>query len=427
MSRFDAERYLRLAGERALLQPGSDRGHRWSSPVDDAAQALLAVGAINGANAQRVIADYGLAQAMRDRNRAHGAAMGHRGRTPARARPLRFDRVVPLDTVIEDAQGRLEILYAVLGEPESWLGVVHRPAGPGRRRSRRAAGFMFVGGGGSWQNRAPTLTDDRGTSTTLGFSGHGSDTEWTGRLSTSDRLSATTRWLELDGRRIELDCAPVGAEVSVEEAEEPDPARRYLWQLVALAQPPFGSPESIDAAVEAMIAARALDPGDPSIAQAQSVREHLPRHRGHAPGAAGRRALPEPWRSLLARSGKQDGPEGTLVVGAVTPLFDEHRVGVLSVASEATSFSVEVTTTPGLTHHRFGGETDRQLAWWARDDRGNHYLGSQGSWSGGGDYGGGELGFWPSLDPRARRLEICPTALSARGVVSFPLDWKPAT
>jgi hypothetical protein len=64
-------------------------------------------------------------------------------------------------------------------------------------------------------------------------------------------------------------------------------------------------------------------------------------------------------------------------------------------------------------------------AWWTRDDRGNHYLGH---WNGTHDHDDaiktGTLAFSPALDPRAKRLDVLPTGLSARAVISFPRSWN---
>jgi hypothetical protein len=418
--RFDAELYLRLIGEQMLLDASRERGG-WSSPLDDAAGALVAVGAITAAKAQQVLSDYSLAQSVRGGHGYPHMAMRMRRSPRARPRALKFKRVVPVDLVIDDPQGRLQLRYAVIGEEIS-LAFVYRP-GPVPRSARRHGTMMTFGGGAGlpWGAPAPTLTDDRGNSATLSFSGGGSDMEWTGRLSAGDQLAADTRWLELDGRRIELDTAPVSAEVCVEELDEADPARRYLWHRLAVPER-HGMPQEIDPAVEALIAAGALAPEDPAIAELEAVRERMPHHPHHRPGIGGIRTLPEPWRSLLRRVGRSDGPSGTLVLGAGTPLFDGHRVGVLSLESDASGFNAEVEVTPGMMHP-FGGQAGEQLAWWARDDKGNHYLGSPGSWSGGGDYGGGEINFWPALDPRARRLELRLTAAGERAVIAFPLQW----
>jgi hypothetical protein len=63
------------------------------------------------------------------------------------------------------------------------------------------------------------------------------------------------------------------------------------------------------------------------------------------------------------------------------------------------------------------------VAWWAADDRGQHYLGQQGDWHSGPDRSGGQIEFWPALDPAARVLDIMPTTMAARAVVRVPLEW----
>jgi hypothetical protein len=65
----------------------------------------------------------------------------------------------------------------------------------------------------------------------------------------------------------------------------------------------------------------------------------------------------------------------------------------------------------------------RHLTWWAADDLGNHYLGEQSSWGSGDDWCGGAIGFWPALDPRAHRIDLMPTATTARAVIRVPLPW----
>jgi hypothetical protein len=379
--------------------------------------------------AQRVLRDYSLAQSLRSGDGHHHIARMRR-LPRAKARTLRFKRAVPVDIVIEDPHGRLEIRYVTIGDQEISLAIVHRPP-PEPRSTRRGTGRMMFGRGAGlpWGAPAPTLTDDRGNTTTLSFSGGGSDTEWNGRLSAGDQLAPDTRWLELDGHRIELDATPVRAEVSVDQLDETDPAHRYLWQRLAVPQP-HGMPQAIDPAVDALIAAGVLAPEDPVIAELKTVRErmpHHPHHHRHNRGIGRIRSLPEPWRSLLRRVGKNDGPSGTIVLGAATPLFDGHRVGILSVQSDASGFSAEIEATPGMMHARFGGQAGEQLAWWARDDKGNHYLGSPGQWSTSGDYSSGEINFWPALDPRAQRLELLPTATTARAVMEFPLQWASRT
>jgi hypothetical protein len=58
MTRFDADRYLRTLAERQLVIDGLDPV--WPGPLDQAARALVAVGAISADGARGVLADYGV-------------------------------------------------------------------------------------------------------------------------------------------------------------------------------------------------------------------------------------------------------------------------------------------------------------------------------------------------------------------------------
>ncbi len=426
MAKFEPELYLRLIGEEILLDAAPDRGG-WSSPLQAAANALVAIGAISESKARSVAADYDLAQALRNRGGYHPAMRAALHAKRGKARALSFKRVAALNTAIEDSQGRLELRFATFGDDSIALACTYRTRSDQlqarRRRGRRMTTYGYGPGQLPWGSPAPTLSDDRGNSATLQFGGSGSELEWTGRLSADVPLAPATRWLQYDGHRLELDPADPTVEVSVEELTADGAVDRYLWQCLAVGE--RHGPPSIDPALEALIAAGALAPEDPVIGELRSVRERLPQHPHDNPGTRGIRGLPQPWRSLLARAGKDDGPTGRIVLGARTPLFDGYRVGILSLECEASGFCVEVETTPASVQHpMFGALAGGQLAWWARDDKGNHYLGSVGSWSGGGDSCTAEINFWPALDPRARRLELCPTTIKARAVIGFELHWS---
>ena len=128
---------------------------------------------------------------------------------------------------------------------------------------------------------------------------------------------------------------------------------------------------------------------------------------------------------MLARRGQAGGPEGLVVVGATTPPLGGFTLAVLAVHSTDEQFSADVETVPGLPHwHWASGAVDRPLlAWWAADDRGHHYLGQQGQWHSSEDRSGGQIEFWPALDPAARVLDIMPTTMTERAVIRVPLDW----
>ncbi len=128
---------------------------------------------------------------------------------------------------------------------------------------------------------------------------------------------------------------------------------------------------------------------------------------------------------MLGRRGQGGGPEGLVVAGVTTPPFDGVTPAVLAVRSTDEGFSADVEVVPALPHEHWSrDEVDVPLlAWWAADDRGHHYLGHQGDWHSGLHRSGGQIDFWPALDPAAQVLDIMPTTVAARAVIRVPLDW----
>ena len=427
MTRFDAELYLRLAGEEMILGVQRRQQRPWDSPLFEPASALVAVGAISAARAHAVIDDYSLAEALRSDQGQHlhqriALARAHRSRR-SQSQALKPRRVVPCDRTIEDVNGTLHVRHVTLSEDSTSLAITWRPTQSGQARShRRRSMIMYGHRSGGPPN--PQLTDDRGTTVGTGFGGGGSDDKWEGHLTADQPLAPDTAWIEIDGERIELTGEAVQCAVAIEPLDGHASPHRYLWRRLAV--PHFHGPPEIEASIDALIAAGALAPDDPVLDELRAVRAAMPNHPGMHPGASpSARRLPEPWRSLLSRLGRVDGPEGTLVLSAVTPQFDGFSVAVSCVESRPDGFGIEVDVAPGLEGGGpFRGSFESsQLAWWAADDRGNHHLGEMGSWSGGEDYSSGEIGFWPALHPQARRLEIMPTAEANRAVIGFPLPW----
>jgi hypothetical protein len=175
VARFDAELYLRLAGEEMLLGPGERRHRRWDSPLSEAATALVAVGAISATKAQAVIDDYSLAEALRSEDGVgHRVAMGRASRSRRRkVKPLGPRRVVPCDRLIEQAQGTLQVRYVSLAEDSTSVAITWRVTTTQRRSRRRGQMSMF--GAGPSGALHPLLGDDRGTTANTDFSGSGSD------------------------------------------------------------------------------------------------------------------------------------------------------------------------------------------------------------------------------------------------------------
>ena len=442
MAQSDAELYLRLTGERAVLDPAADGGQPDDSALDAAGQALVAVGALTARVAQGVMDDYGLARAYR----SDESAQFHHARAQRAARRARPDaalvplRAVPCHRLIEQPWGQLFLSYVVLGDEATVLHVTMRsaPLPPGQRRAGAPGGRLagrsrisarMPGGAGSGVvgpglPRQLTLADDRGTTSTASFSGGGGDDEWQGRFEASPALALDTAWVEVLGERVGLPSTPpAGVQVWVESQADADPVHRYLWvKLASVAG--FGSSDTMETSIEALIAAGALEAGDPAIGEVRTVMGAF--FPGSGPAPAANAALPEPWRSVLARRGRGSGPERLAVVAATTPPLDGLTLAVLAVRSTDGRFYADVETVPGVAHsHWPSGVAARPLlAWWAADDRGHHYLGQQGAWHFGEERSGGQIEFRPALDPAAKTLDIMPTTMTARAVIRVPLDWN---
>ncbi len=413
-----------------ILGAGPRPSPTWHSPLSEPASALVAVGAISAAKARAVLDDYSLAEALRADDGPHlhhriAIARAHRTRQP-KSKALKPRRVVPCDQTIDHANGSLHVRQVTLSEDGTSLGITWRPKSSGQAHSRRRHMGMFMFGHGPGGPPSPKLIDDRGVSTGVHFSGGGSDEQWDGHLTADQPLSVDSAWIELGNARIELTADAQQCEVAIEALAEEPAAHRFLWRLLA-APNHFHHKPGIEDSIEALIAAGALDTDDPVLTDMRLVRDAMPDHPGmHSAPPRAVRQVREPWRSLLSRIGREDGPEGALAIAAVTPEFEGFSVAVCSLESRPDGFAIEVETAPGMG--RQGpfrtSLVATELTWWASDDRGNDYLGQLGSWSGGGeDYSTGEIGFWPALHPKARQLRIMPTAQRTRAVISLPLSW----
>ena len=80
-------------------------------------------------------------------------------------------------------------------------------------------------------------------------------------------------------------------------------------------------------------------------------------------------------------------------------LFDGITVAVTTLLASDEGFSIEVETRPDVSGGPFDLSIEAPLvAWWARDDVGNHYLGGSESWGSRDDHGSGHdhvrVGAW---------------------------------
>lgn len=408
MREFDAELYLRLIGERMLTDRGDEHRRARRPGIAEAALALVAIDAIDTPRAEDVLDDYSFAATLRtDPSFRRRAVLGTRPPEQGENKPLQPRRVVPCPQTIEQAHATVEVRYVSLSEESTSVGVTWHPDSVGGGALRAA------------------LTDDRGGTESAAFSGSGSHLGMRGRLITSQALARDTTWIELDGTRMDLSKQAARFEATLERLPEQDPAHRYLWQRIA--EPSEFVESGIEPAIDALVAAGAVSVGDPLLDDMRTVLEAL---QGRGPGPAAtpplRSDITDPWRSLLARHGRDDGPTGSIVLGAVPPAFDGFSVAVLDLESDENRFRADVEVAPAAAHHMpyDWGMGPQPLAWWARDDRGNHYLGQPGQWSYNEHYGHGTISFHPALDPQATQLELLPTAQTTRAVISFSLPWS---
>lgn len=407
MPAFDAELHLRLAAERGLLEPPDPRhGHMDESPSAASARALVAIGALSEETARAVLDEYTSAAALRGHEVNELFHHVHTLHPPSgRPAPKEFEprRVAALGQEIPYAGGTLRLTYAILGPARTEIGVVGE---------LDDAGF----------NHGPSLRikDDAGTQLQAEFAGGWSDHRVRGTFYTMhSALSPTTRAIEVEGHRLELTDRDLRPEVRVEPLPEADPALRHLWHTLAPDEWAH-RPAPLDAVIDTLVAAGALAPDHPELEPMRRVHTHLA-GRGGA-----KRGLPEPWRSLRrGHGGRTDGPQGVVVVGAVTPVFDECAIAVDALDSTDDGWTLTVRVTPGdAVQSGFGdGALRPQLVWWAADDRRRTYVGHTGNWGGSEDEGSGVIHFEAPLDPKATYVDVMPTGPVHRAVIRVPLVW----
>ena len=427
---FDPALYLRLLGERALLDR-RERGHGERSRLFEAASALVAVDAVDAAVAQEIVEDYQLAAALRSEGQGAFLALrrAHRATAPPAAAPLTPKRVVPCFTAFEHQVGEIEVKTVSLGEDAITLAVTIRGSAqpPRSRRSRGGTRFFGFGGGGPMSLR---VVDDAGGSASAHFGGGGSDEEWRGQFTTSGPLNPATAWIEVDGHRIDLDADPIPVTVTIEPLPEQSPAVAYLWHRIAVGNRFQHPSEPVEVAIETLIAAGALTLPALEIDQVRAAAGSLgygPHGRGGPGSAFPASRLPDPWPSLLAALSARRAPaRGVVGFGAVTPPFEGITVAAAGLEADDDGFSIEVEVSPRLASL---GPMDEpalgqpSIAWWARDDRGNAYLGEIHGWSSDSVSSRAQMHFMPPLDAAARRLDFMPTATRTRAVMAIPLEW----
>ena len=430
MSGFDGELYLRLAGERWLQASGGD----WSG-LTDRARALVAVGRLSVEAAEDVVGDYALAEVIRSQGPWSLWANPASPRPPSDYEIDMGVRIARCDRVLQRPWGQIQIRYVSLGADETRLSAAMRQNEAWRDRSTQP----FAAPWGSHDASPIVLTDDRGTASTATFGEFsGTATLWAGTWRPEQPLAPDTRWLEYDGERLDLAEPLTDITIELVQVEVEDPAHRHLWARVAELVDDTYDSAPLDVTVEALQACGALDAGDPTVADALAVVVASPWNRARrqmllrldlsaGPEPTGR-PLPEPWGSMLQAREDRTGSAGLLVLDTGALRMDEMTVRVVAVESTPETFLVDVLTSgwpmdPNSARRWGLGARRLPLTWWARDDRGNHYLGHLTPDHALGLPGWRQVEFHPALDPDAAQLNLILTGEATRAVIGIPLRW----
>jgi hypothetical protein len=418
---FDAETYLRLLGERLLDDPDPQHRHPRSRLAGPAA-ALVAAGTVAADQAWRVIDDYRTATNIRtgEPRFVHFGPPSRRRRTAG----LTPRQIMVIDREIAVGGGQLLLRDLAISADGGTLRYRWRPNAAGGGRGARMFGRP---GPFPWGTGAPEIIDSAGNRLAVRSGRGGGDGEgWdpnAGELELRGTLAPEVVWLQIAGIRIDLDRRAARWEARVEPLETQDPVERFLWRQLAVSGLPFAGATDLESSIQALLAEGALNDSSPLLRDVRTVAAAMPGHGGwpQGPSCGSTRGMREPWRSLLRRRGRQDGPEWTLAVGAVSPVCDVVQFAANAITSDTAGFEVEFEVTPNVLG---AGALDQlPVAWWARDDRENHYLGWSPNTLSGSDQGArGAMRYWPALDPRATRLELLVCVEAHQAVISVSLD-----
>ena len=112
----------------------------------------------------------------------------------------------------------------------------------------------------------------------------------------------------------------------------------------------------------------------------------------------------------------------TVLVGVTPPPLDGVYLRIDAVVLAGRQLSARVVVSPGSALASWGPSMGGdEIAWWAQDDLGNHYLGTVGSGGGGAEQRHGEINFTPPLADRAKVIRLLPTASTERLAIEVPL------
>ncbi len=415
----DPETYLRLACERLLI--GQNGGRQDTAEAGVISRVCVAAGALDQVTSLGVLDEYRFAMALRDQHWQH-MRMHRRSMAPRERQRLTAQRVaVGIPKFERDGQQWFleKLLFADDGTHLDMSGTDPEDA---LANPRRRGGFVRRAQGSMPHHPFPqtiVLKDDQGTTATAhsGSGGWGGDT-WQTSYHSGVSLSSDTRWIEIDGTRIDLPEWRPAPVVHVEEIEEMDPIRAMLYgEILSVDRRHGGGVDVVEIACQAFVAIGALEEDDPLLPEIRRI-------AGAVASGSPTPGLSEPWASLLARFSKADGPLGSVAIGSVIDDLEGVSIRVDALTSEPESFSISLAMSPGdlLLRHLPGADRDPPLiVWWAEDDRNNAYVAFEDSVQGRDTLAEGQLTSLAPLDPKATELRLLPTGSRRRGVITVPL------
>jgi hypothetical protein len=416
----EPETYLRLACERTLLAEDSGAGIGEGFEGAVIRRVLSAAGALPTEVGLHVLEEYRVAMALRGGHVGHMFMHGQSmEQTPGQRLSAQRIIVGPHDFERGKDRWTLErMLFADDGCHLKLSGIDLAGARGGGRP------HMVMGRPGPQRLNRPnpqtiTLLDDQGTTVVahLGSSGWGGGT-WQASYTSGHTLSADTRWIELDGTRLDLPERRATPLIALEPIEQLEPLRAALYAEILSTDRRHGGADTVEIACQALVATGVCGDDDAMLAELRRIADAV-NTVGSTPG------LPEPWASLVERFETNDGPTGILPIGAAIDDLDGFSIRVDVLVSEPSSFSLAIAISPGtpLLRH-FPGGIDVEappITWWAEDDRGNVYVAFTDRGGGSNVVAEGQVTSLAPLDPKATELRIFPTGSTVRGVLMVPL------
>ncbi len=457
-----AEAYLRVLAESELRRLASPSRHDPRlARMRLAATALVAAGAIDAETAQRVLADFADAVALRPgllpevsgiaspywlaRTRPHSLARTRPQRAPGPADQGSQLHAVPAGVTLpllkehEGWRGEFRLLALVTADSYAALTVAARwVARAGRPASRRPSHAPFDQVG---------VVDDQGRSYHASLRDRGLEDGrewWDCHLRLTPAPPPGTRWLDISPEtggpqaRIGLAGPPTPAGASSDAAPPASAAARLLdcaaEALLSAGRSAAmtGVSSRVAQVAQALTEGGAVPAGEPALARLAALAAGLGLDLG-VPGVA-HASVPDAWASILSARGACDGPQAVASFAVILPEVDGAGFTLAGLRSWRQGATLHVLARgwqpSGWGWLAFGGRPDDSppdppVSWRARDSAGRWHMVEQMNW-GDGDDGTTQIQahLTPPLHPAATSLEVIITGVSSRVRATVPLRWQ---